>query len=369
LLKGIYIDDSPEDREIYAGLLSGERFQFEQYQPGSIKDLKSFVAEFKPDIIAMDYRLDGVMGDTQENHYRAGTPAQALREMMSEQKDKDFPIVLVSTEKNIHELFGPDKTSHDLFDEKYLKDYISSGECTEEIDLSLQSLCDAYQTIRENLTSDRLHEILLDIDQDYWDQVRPKGLLASLLETDHVPHAIARLFMRQIIMRSGLLLSAKDVAARLGAEPDQGDELIAYFSGQGMGYSGILSEGWARIWSNRLNIWASEIFQKSLASVPGVDRVTTLAGLIGHALVPAVSKWTGKSDERFVFSCAACDYPTELTNSVSIFDPHCPAFGERKRACFDCVVKRGPLDRRRLQIDESDSDLAQQLRDGRIVRP
>lgn len=366
---GYFIDDKKDDRETISRLLSTAQLTINPELPTEPVALKDKLVAGGTDILALDFRLDEE--DLKENRYKAGALAQLLREALIESPAQDFPIVLISTEENINQIYNIDKTSHDLFDQKYLKGKLSNKEYRDMCRRQLFSLASGYREIYKCTRAAGFPYNLLNIASDEWEVISPHGLLTDLNGAKGIPHVIAKLLLRQVIERPGILLSAKDVGARLGieAENEQHEAAFNFLVDAGLGYNGIFSTGWPRIWRHNLDRWAAEYFEEPLTSIPGDRRAKTLSKIMKRDFTPAVSKWTGRPDELFAFACAICCYPTEMRNSLALYDKYLLPYVERKRACFDCIVK-GALDQHPgVTIDETDAELGQRIRSGEIKRP
>ncbi|MBO9441266.1 hypothetical protein J7363_04105 [Phaeobacter italicus] len=366
---GFFIDDNAEDRIRIARLLEQKELpingSFEPVDPIKLRD--AILAE-KPDLVALDFRLDDE--DLAENNYKGGALAQIFREALLETPALDFPIVLVSTEENIKQIYSIDKTSHDLFDQKYMKgqlrDRVYRATCHREI----LSLAKGYKRIAAALEAGSGVGNLLSLDDDELEIVPLHGFATDLRNCNSVTHVAARMLLRQLIERAGPLLSDKEVAARLGiaTERAQLERTMAYMFDAGFGYEGVFGDGWPRIWRHRLEAWAKDLLKEPLTSLSGAERANRLTEAIGLQLQPAVSKWTNSSDELFAFACTTCREPTERRNSLSLYDKYLLPYSEKKRICFDCFI-RGEMERfPQLAVDEGDIEVAEDIREGRITR-
>ncbi|MDI7774039.1 hypothetical protein [Asticcacaulis sp. EMRT-3] len=375
MFKGVYIDDDQADLSLYGDLLNSfyaqaeenESIKFTPLEPASISWLYDLVQKEQPEIVALDYRLDGIARTDGQNKYRAGTIAQTVRELAVEAPHLDMPIVLISTEDNIKSLYGPDKTSHDLFDHKILKGDIAGGN-PGTIPARLLDLCVAYDAIKRMGNDVAFIPNILGLAPDEWDDIQPARFSNALKEAGNLPHQVARFFKRQIIERAGLLVGANDVAALLGiAQAHAGDAFERLHSHEELAYKGILSSGWPRIWNHKLRDFLKEVFGKTSLDVSNEDRSTKINGVLGTEFAPAPSPWTGETNVRSSFACSSCGRPTELTNSIAAFDPWAPTFSQRQRICFDCV-STGLFEQRHLHVDQLDERIAEDIRDGKVER-
>ena len=370
--KGVYVDDLEPNYGELLDASSGEdsvEFCFDIQLNEAGKLIKSILNE-NPDIVALDYRLHDNPRLFPDATYRAGGLAQMLREERIEHPTKDFPIVLISTEDNIRKLFRPDKIAHDLFDGWYLKSALINETRDQEIGPQIIGLIQGYKEIAGVAQEPQKHLSLLKLDSDELGEIKPSSLLISLEEAS-VTHVIARILLQNVIKRSGLLLRPIDVYARLSLAPENNDRDKAFkflFDAE-LGYKGVFSTGWPRLWRHKFENWACENIDDPFSSVPGNRRVDIFNNLAGTTYKAARSKWSDRNDELFSFACASCDAPTELRHSVAAHDPLVPKYAERKRICFDCV--QTDLFRARdlrIPVDSEDEDIAEQVRLGNFPR-
>ncbi len=100
----IFIDDN-DDEAVYAEQMTtrGE-LELVHERPGSLTIHSINIFARKPDLIALDYRLDEDLGDLADNEaYKASAMAQQLRDLAIETPEADFPIVLISSEEKIRD--------------------------------------------------------------------------------------------------------------------------------------------------------------------------------------------------------------------------------------------------------------------------
>ncbi|EEB86197.1 hypothetical protein [Roseobacter sp. GAI101] len=374
-MNGFFVDDNSEERIRISRLLEQEELRIDSnFVPTEPTKLRDAILAQNPDLVALDFRLDDEdlrdEKDLKQNNYKGGALAQILREAVLETPDRDFPIILVSTEENIKQIYSIDKTSHDLFDQKYMKGRLSDKYYRLECQRQILSLAKGYKEIASKEAEGKGLFALLALEPEELEIVPLLGLATDLKNANSVVHVISRLILRQLIERPGPLLAGRDVAARLGLSNnrDQIEHVMSFLFNEGMAYEGVYSDGWLRVWRHRLDDWANEHFHAPLSSIPGSERAAKISELIGLDLEPAISRWSSKSDELFAFACSLCANPTERRNSVALYDKYLLPYAERKRVCFDCLM-RGRLDEHpQLSVDESDLDIFADVREGRITR-
>lgn len=356
--KGYFIDDT-EDESIYATLMSttGEGGLTIEYRP--VSDAVSLAGELfdsKPDIIMLDFRLDGNPDMIAPKlAYQGSGLAQLLRDKASVQPDDDFPIILMSAEDKFERYYRPDSTAHDLFDRTYGK--VSASENASQVRLELLSLCSGYKILKSVWSEgyDRLSIFGLETKER---EIVEAQELRTAIGMAAAPHIAARVILKDIIDRPGILLSSNEISARLGLT-DLG-ELTEVLVDARLDYLGIFHGGWQRWWSHRFDNWAEALFGQRPTTLPGEKRRQIIEEKFGLKLNGAISTWNGSPHERFAFSCAACHKPGEVRHSVSAFDPATPRFSQRRRICWDCV-QTGNFQQARLVVDDVDANIVEDV--------
>lgn len=357
-LKGFFVDDTETDI-IYATLLSttGDAgLSFEYRTVSEAASLATEIFDARPDIVALDFRLDENpdMIDPKKSYNGSGL-AQLLRDKAIQAPEYDFPIILISSEQNFERYYRPDGTAHDLFDRTYKKD--ATAENSAPVKSQLLSLCNGYQALKAvwGNGGDRLS--VFGLGDGERELVATQDLRAAIVSAG-APHIAARTIFKGIVDRPGLLLSDQDVAARLGvSELGEVEQILMEHD---IAYRGIFHEGWRRWWAHRLEDWAINLFGGRPTNLLGSARVSVLREKLKVDVTPAVSTWNRSSDERFAFSCAVCHRPGEIRHSVTAFDPHAPKYAHRKRICWDCI-ETGQYIAAKLEVDDVDSDLAAEV--------
>ena len=361
--KGFYVDDSLTD-QIFARRLStrdneGLTLSFKPVKEAA--DLADEIFEAHPDLVALDFRLDENLAETNLRHaYKGSGLAQLLRDRAAVEPQWDFPIVLVSNEQKYHKYYRPDGTAHDLFDRAYFKENVS--EDSTEARRELLSLCEGYEALKAIWSSgDRLSVFGLTDKERHVVNVQE---LRLALEDAAAPHIAARIILRDIIDRTGILLSDGEVAARLGISPNQISLVTPMLTANDIPYNGVFGAGWRRWWAHRFDDWAEEYFKRRPTSLTAAERARIISEKEGLEVEAAKSPWNDSSDEKVAFSCACCGRPTEIRHSLTAFDPRVPRFGQRKRICWDCIqadrMGNGPA---ALKIDEIDANFVDEVRE------
>lgn len=333
--KGFFIDDTVEEG-IFATMLStggpnGLKIDYKEVSEAASLAEEIFAAT--PDIVALDFRLDGNPEMIEpKKAYQGSGLAQLLRDKATASPQNDFPIVLISAEDKFEQYYRPDTTAHDLFDRTYGK--VAAEQNKEKVRAELVSLCAAYQRLKAAWAdgADRFSIFGLEGAERTFVETQE---LRNSLGNAAAPHIAARVILKDIVDRTGILLSDTEVAARLGLESI--DALETLMNDAGLRYEGVFSEGWRRWWAHRFDTWAEGLFGKRPSNMIGSERAAVVESKFKLGINAAISTWTGKSDERFAFACASCRRPGEVRHSVSVFDPNAPRFTQRRRICWDCI--------------------------------
>lgn len=358
---GFYIDDNEETESVYARLLStrGE-LTLEYKQVREAAELASDLFDMRPDVVVIDFRLDeNLTLISPRQAYKGSALAQLLRDKATNSPDADFPIILISAENKFNSFYRPDGTAHDLFDRAYVKQSISEDSDTRNrIKMEILSLCRGYKFIKETWTTDRLSIFGLPESERHIVDVQDISLPVVQAAA---PHLASRLLIRNFISRTGLLLSDRDVAARLGIEAPHLEHILPLLVENGLGYTGVFSDGWRRWWTHRFDGWAEALFERRPTSLTGTERAKILKQRLGVDVAAAKSAWSGSSDERFAFACACCGRPTEVRHSLSAFDRGAPRHAQQRRICWDCIQVDRHL-ARGLAVDEIDAPFVEKVK-------
>ncbi len=366
---GLFVDDQEADCKFADILSTANVIQLTHIKPSkSITELADDIFGQRPDIVALDYRLDESPCGTEEtekpNRYKAGPLAQQLRDLILPDFLNDFPIILVSQEDNIQEFYKPDLTAHNLFDATFTKlEIINDADSAKQ---KVIGLINGYKNIIEHWKDDsnRIKRVL-----------GSNALLASAQDIDAInqvnaPHHLARSIIQSIILRSGLLLDQAGLMAKLGIDENKSDinSLIKILQQDGIRYTGVFHEGWLRWWNDSTNEWASKHCNQPIENLGAKEITQRLSKKLGIQLDSATSRWQPREDNpKFSIACSSCNLPTELDFSVSAYDPITYGFIQKRIICWDCIAK-GLYEEKQLIIDDSGAFIADKIENGEITK-
>lgn len=335
-------------------------------QPGELEEFSQEIFQASPAILVLDYRLDERDGvDGRRRRYKASALAQQLRDLATESPEKDFPIVLHSAEQKLRQAFFPERTAHDLFDDKIIKE---GGKDRAEIHGRLMGLVEGYDLLIADRRYDaRQWEIFgLDAARSHFIEHQE---IQNQLKTVAVPHVLAGFILKSMIDRNSVLLDLPNVLARAGLRgvPESNRKLIEALRGRGA-YTGVFSRGRPRWWrlavDEQLQCWLGA----PGSSLTAEQRAERLTRSLGYEFQPARSTWSGSTQERYTHSCVVCHLPTHTGHSVAILEAGNDVLASRRRLCFDCLqkdkhVKPGCV------IDALDARVASDIQQNKLARP
>ncbi len=360
--KGIFIDDNKVDLDIYSNLLSeitysDFKINTKGLSPKGVTEIASDILTEEPDVLFLDFRLDEYLhaNDLDANQgYKGGGLAQILREkIISDDGVLDFPIILLSAENNIENLYSPDKTSHDLFDSCYTKEHLGNDANHEKLLKKIVALIKGYKQLAAINNNEILSIFDQNPDEDTNEIINKQEIKQPLLDSK-VVHIQAKFILKNMMRREGVFLSRYEVMARMGSHPNHADEQIfTILESKGCKYNGIFSDGWERWWAHRFEDFLVETVGHRPYSQTAKERVTQINEKLSTKLVPAKSRWNNSEDEKVVFACSFCRNPTEIRHSLAVYDPYIPRFVQKKRLCNKCIQEHQYVTKK-IMVDEAD---------------
>ena len=210
----------------------------------SINDkLQSEYARHGFDGILLDLCLDGTGANSLK--FKAPPVAQQVRTLASENILSYLPIVLCSTIEN-EILFQNDSSSHNLFDYYFNKADLDFRKEAQR----LQSLAEGYQTLNKNDVT--IGEVLGRTDVDVLDSKLFDFIPGNMKSSFDVAQRI----IKDMFHYSGLLVTERIVAARLGVDIEKSGEAWKKLKDNVLvhtEYKGVFYSGWHRYWADKLN--------------------------------------------------------------------------------------------------------------------
>jgi len=367
MYKGIFVDDRA-DQDTYAKSLSEvmpELLSVGFSLPNErLEEMADTLLKAHWDFIALDFRLDESpvvikAGEPAVNRYRASTIAQHLRDRIIDNPENDLPLILLSNEDKIKNMFRHDTTAEDLFDlvvpKEQLADSIASAEIVAR---KIVDLAAAYKEAKDIIKAGKPKFVmrLTALTDDREGSILDHQSIRAV-DRLNCPHQIIPRIEKLLIDRSGILVSQEHLLAKLGVATDSVDleSLRKALRAENTDYRGILSAAWPRWWWHRVDSLMRKLLDHPLQSMTGAERVIAINKALGIALTPARSTTTDTSDEYFWVACASCNQPTELDHSVTAYDSYYEPFLEPTRICWRCI-KTGEYAKPTLGLEVDDSD-------------
>jgi hypothetical protein len=340
MYNGFLIDDEERASVIaFAELLNSaqpEKLSITYLPLDELAPLGFTLVEKRPSVVIMDYRLDETSsGLDSQNRYKGTALAQIIRDKIAQNMIPEFPIVLLSAEEKIRKHLAHNDANRDLFDYIFSKEDISEN--SEQAAILIVSLCDSFGILESTWLSISV-EFLLKIDKSEAAVINFKSL-SHALATAVTPHNFITYFINNVIKREGLLFSREQVATVFGIRFDDFELIIPYLTDRRTRYTGIMSDAWERWWAYRAISAAEEVFKARYTNLTASERAALLEARLKETVHPAISSWTGKTDEKLVSVCCSCKRPTEVKYSLSIYEATIIDFALPNRICWDCIQK------------------------------
>lgn len=373
MLKGIFVDDRPQERS-YAKLLeeaSAGNAEVEFLAPNlGATELAEYLISSNLNFVALDFRLDEVPVPSSDgsvpnaNRYKASAVAQHFRDRVMDDPKLDIPLVLLSQEDYITTMYSKDITALDLFDLVLKKEVLTEAKSSEEAAQQVISIAIAYRAIKDRLGASKMVAQLCGIEEQSEEYVLDHQAIRAIDKLGFA-HQIVPKIRKLLIDQPGILVSHEHLLARLGVASDSAGiaDLFEALGQEGAAYRGMLSEGWPRWWWHRVEAWVKDAIGDTPGSLVGSERVSRLNQALGLSLSAAKSRWSGSSEEYFWAACSSCGQPTELDHTVLVYEENCPHFLDPRRVCWTCIQTGASS----FEIDDADSGLVKNIQSGQLV--
>jgi len=338
----IYIDDDKDNRNTFAtslmrkGLLSIVAIGPQNFE-ATVSELKS--SKEKLDALILDLRLDEQYVDEQFAQYTAPSLTQAIRSANSTLDSgfsKEFPIMLLTTQKNIGEVYDPDLSSHGLFDAIYFKQNLADEGKTIEQEIAIA--IEAYSIISKNrVFSDLLQYDVSELPEDLLPGrfVSPSSRLTT--------YEIAHYFTSLILKKSGVLINEQIMAARLGVDiagSNGWSNLLELFAE--VRYKGVYQGSYNRWWFADLISWWRNEFpsQKPLINLSASERLMLIKEKTGIQDLSPPSPPEFSTGDKFWTTCAATDVPIDISDGYLIEDLDSMPWHDKQYVSLQAILNR-----------------------------
>lgn len=318
--KYLYIDDNSRENAlgIITGLEKNDLLKIDFENPkGTWEDERRMIlsSEFKQyDGLILDLNLEEMPNEAQiHSLYKGSSLAQEIRNLSKASEIKEIPIILLSATINLEKYF--DKTNEDLFDLIISRDKLS------EVFIStrqkLVSLCEGYKLI-EICKSDFNFSNLFGHEMNLED-IRFMGEIKSVFE--YPIHTVSNFIIKNLLERSGILISEEILATRLGIDIQKSDDWQMILSElKDCQYKGVYCNGWIRWWMNSIDIWwdANIGFERSLRSIKATDKVEILKNKYQTTKLVSLEKTDKSKSENFWTNCIGSEVPIDSIDGLLI---------------------------------------------------
>lgn len=349
--KFLYIDDENDSsvEAIRDGFNDQGLIEVVVEQPQDFKTQKKLLLEKIQDFdgLILDLRLDGNM--QLDVSYNAPAIAQEFRTIVP----SPCPIILCSTDEIMRATYDVDKTSHDLFDYKFLK---GSNPNWPKISKKLLALAEGYNSLKSKKWS--IDEILGREDIYSLDS----RIFEVLIDNERTPqiYDISSFIIKDLLHHSGPLIKEQILAARLGvdiiASGEAWNSLLKQLFEEAK-YSGMFSDGWNRWWADKINIAFKEISGGiRLTSLNAAERVKKLVEFSRLKDLKAAEPLPYCNSSNFWTICEGHKKPLDPIEGFRVFESSdLKPWQEAKYISFDAEVNRIGKERG-LRIHPSEKD-------------
>ena len=319
--KYLYIDDESVAavEAVRDGFNDANLIEVTVEEPQDFKTQKELFKEKLKyfDGVILDLRLDQNM--QLDVSYNAPAIAQELRMSVStgEKYLKSCPIILCSTDDKMRATYDVDKTSHDLFDYKFLK---GSEPNYLKFSKKLCSLAEGYKWL--NIKYRTAPEIFGRIDTN---KIDPR-IIERFADDEQKLKAneIALFIIKEMFHHPGALIKERLVAARLGINIEESgkswDELRDKFLFKAK-YSGLFNSGWDRWWMDIINTFFKESTDGiRLSTINADERVALLSQCLGIKGLIAAKPIKYCKSTNFWTICEGYKSPLDPLEGFRVFE-------------------------------------------------
>lgn len=344
--KVLYIDDFAEEShnpcESFASALMSQNFlNIEIIKPRKLEDftetLKQKYSDFDSYII--DLRLNENPKDSDDATYFAQTLAQTIRtgQNISSPYFNTFPLFLLTSDENYKDFYKGDLTSHDLFDLYYIKGKLADKGYIYEKQIA--SIINCYVQVSNSFDDSEKKFILTQLlgCEDFEIEIFNLNIdnMRSISE-------VSQFILKQIVLRNGIVINENVLASRLGVDnksSEDWDKLKLILSYNSILYTGVLSDGWDRWWSQRLIDWWEEQFSTPLIALNATDRVKLITEKFGLKNLNEAKPIEDELSNQFWTICQVYKTPLDTADGYLI-NRNYEMWQDKEYVCFKAIIER-----------------------------
>lgn len=324
IVKYLYLDDENEDavKAIIDGLNDTGKVLVERLAFSAQDTFESLSEKLKSKIkqgisgILMDLCLNG--GGDSSLKFTASPITQHLRSIMATPGEiAQIPIVLCSTDDRLKATYDADKTSHDLYDYKFTKAEIA----WEKVATKMVSIANGYKKMGSQPNS--LEELLGRKDISELDD----RIFERFAETRNIfPYEFLNFIIKDIFQHPGALIKESVLAARLGVDIKSCEmawEKLKEILAPKIQYRGILSNGWTRYWTDRMDLFFREISDgQIMQALTAEERVRILKEKTGISDLRTAKPTRFSSSSYFNTICEALKAPLDSMEGYEVYESY-----------------------------------------------
>lgn len=306
----------------------------------NIDNLSDMLSDF--DGVILDWRLDEIQGSAGRAKFRAGSLAQEIRTRATGKEINDLPIVLWSTNEKLQVSYKGDDTSHDLFDEIYLKERIAQEPLRAKNQLI--SLGKGYTNLRTLPEKNNLRLALGEpLDRISYLDVNFTATLSQYEDVKVPVHKIARFILNECIHRPGLLIDEKYLGAKLGVDIEQStdwprlrDDFLKVAK-----YNGVFHDSWERWWLSEILEWWTNLGNvKPVSRYNAIERVKILQEHLKLTNLQAAAPIMDHYSSSYDTVCQHYQRPLDKLDGVMINEEEPKSWQDRRYLSLKAILTR-----------------------------
>lgn len=359
--KVLYIDDFAEEShnpcESFASALMTQNFlNIEIIKPRKLEDFTETLKQkyYGYDAYIIDLRLNENPKNPDDATYFAQTLAQTIRtgQNISSPYFHTFPLFLLTSDENYKAFYKGDLTSHDLFDLYYIKGKLADkGTLYEK---QIFSIINSYKVIPSSFDdNDKRYKLnqLLNCEEFEIDIFN-----LNIDEMESVSE-VSQFILKQIILRNGIIINENVLASRLGIDSkisEDWEKLKLILSYNSILYTGVLSDGWDRWWSQRLIDWWEEQFSTPLIALNATDRVKLITEKFGLKNLKEAKPIEDNLSNQFWTICQVYKTPLDTADGYLV-NKNYEMWQDKEYVSFKSIIERDSI-KKGIKLHPSEKD-------------
>jgi CheY-like chemotaxis protein len=363
-VRAVVVDDDATEAGALAEILDGEGLGTTLQAPSSTvetttKEALGVLGETGPRILLLDYRLgDNALADGSSVAFKGGSVAEYVRE-----QDPDVPIVLLTSEENLHEWVERRPGIKEIFDWELIKNMISAEGGADEARAKIIDYANAWETVRNWTMDTLLWEALAELmsaperEMELFEELEAEPPGAAM--TAEVLHWV----LFDALRTPGPLIDTDTARVALGLNRDSFDKSEVAKWLTGAEYVGALKSFEDRWWGRRLRGQLAEAAGGN-RPLDASARVAALSGVLKVDLQWEGCNWCG--GERTLQACHQCGRATDAAHSIRPRSRPLPAWADSWVVCYSCIADGSADD---ITFPQTVQDIVDALIEGRIQPP